>query len=299
MHNDTIMSETPTIAIIGPGRVGTSLGILAARAGYRVVAVGGRHKESAIKAAEQIGEGVCGCDMTEAAKSAQMVLLCVPDDAIEDVCGRLAQQKSFVAGTVVVHCSGALSSEILATARQGCGCSVGSMHPLQTFPTVDAALRLMSGSYCFYEGDKGAIAAIARFAADVGLIPVQITAATKTAYHAAAVMACNYLVSLMDASIMLAEEAGIDRPTACSALKHIAAATLNNVAEMGTAEALTGPIARGDITTIRKHLEQLESIGGPAISVYRTMGLYTLGMARAKGSIPKRQAAQIKDLLTG
>ena len=298
MRGDSIISEKPTIAIIGPGRVGTSLGILAARAGYTVAAVGGRDKQRALEAAERIGDGVCAGGIAEAAQSAQMVLLCVPDDAIEDVCEDMAQQKCFAAGTVVVHCSGALSSEILAPAREYCACSVASMHPLQTFPTADAALKLMSGTHCFYEGDEDATLVIERFAGDVGLIPVQITTASKTAYHAAAVMACNYLVGLMDASILLAEGAGIDRQTARSAFQHIAAATLNNVAEMGTVDSLTGPIARGDVSTVRRHMEMLKSMDEPIMSVYRTMGLYTVEMAVAKGSITEAKAVQIRDLLT-
>lgn len=294
-----MINELPTISIIGPGRVGTSLGILAARARYRVVAVGGRHEESARRAAQQIGDDVCVGNVAEAAKSAQMVLLSVPDDAIEDVCGELVEQESFVDAPVVVHCSGALSSEILAQARKCCGSSVGSMHPLQTFPTVDAALRLMNGTYCFYEGDERAVAVITRFANDVGLMPVQIQTASKTKYHAAAVTACNYLVALMDSAIMLAEQAGVDRATARSALKHIAAATLDNVAAMGTIDALTGPISRGDVRTIRKHVEELESMPGRLRSVYRTMGLYSLEMAVAKGSVAQAKAAEIRDLLTG
>lgn len=293
------MKELPTVAIIGPGRVGTSLGIFAARAGYRVVAVGGRHEESTRQAAGRIDKGVRACDMGEAAQLAQMVLLCVPDDAIEDVCGELAEQKSFVKGAVVVHCSGALSSEILAKARQCCGCSVGSMHPLQTFPTVDAALERMSGTYCFFEGDEGAIPVIEGFARNVGLIPVQIQTTSKTLYHAGAVMACGYLAALMDGAMMLAEKAGIDRATAWSSLEQLAGATLANIGEMGTLDSLTGPIARGDSETIRRHLEELDSMPGDVGSVYRTMGLYSLEMAVRRTAITEAKAAQIRKLLEG
>jgi len=132
------MNNFPTLAIIGPGKVGTSMGILAARAGYPVVAVGGRHKASTAAAAQRIGKGVRTCDIAEAAQLAQIVLLCVPDDAIEDVCTKLAKHKKFATGAIVVHCSGVLSSDILSTARDYCKCLVVSMHPLQTFPTIKA-----------------------------------------------------------------------------------------------------------------------------------------------------------------
>jgi len=294
----SVMNKLPALAIIGPGKVGTSIGILAARAGYPVAAVGGRHKERTIEAARQIGKNVCACDIAGAAKSAQMVLLCLPDDIIEKVCSELAQKNKFIKGAVVVHCSGALSSDILSAARECCRCSVASMHPLQTFPTVDAALKMMNGTYCFYEGDECAIPLIERFAKDIGLRPIQISSTSKTIYHAAAVMACNYFVALMDSAIVFAEKAGIDRTIAWSALEPLVATTLNNITEMGTINSLTGPIARGDVKTIRKKKKKLALTPGHLASVYRTMGLCTVEIAVRKGTITATKAAQIRELLT-
>lgn len=289
----------PTLAIIGPGKVGTSLGILATRAGYPIVAVGGRHKKNTTKAARLIGKDVYACDITEAAKSAEIVLLCLPDDAIEKVCEELARKNKFLEGAIIAHCSGALSSDILSAARDCCRCSVASMHPMQTFPTVDAAIKTMSGTYCFYEGDEGAIPVIERFAKNIGLKPVQIASKSKALYHAAAVMACNYLVALMDSAVVLAENAGIDRTTAWSALEPLVTTTLNNITKMGTTNSLTGPIARGDVKTISRHLQDIALMGEPLASVYRKMGLYTVEIAIRKGSITTATATQIRDLLAG
>jgi predicted short-subunit dehydrogenase-like oxidoreductase (DUF2520 family) len=295
----SVMNKLPTIAIIGPGKVGTSIGILAVRAGYPVVAVGGRHKESTIAAARQIGKDVRACDIATAAKSAQIVLLCLPDDIIEEVCTELAKQNRFIETAIVAHCSGALSSDILSAARDYCKCSVASMHPMQTFPTVDAAIKTMSGTYCFYEGDENAIPVIERFARNIGLKPIRITSTSKTLCHAAATMACNYFTALMDSAIMLAENAGIDRTTAWSALKPLVISTLDNITRMGTTDSLTGPIARGDVKTISRHLQDLVFMGDPLASVYRTMGLYTVEMAIRKGAITASKAAEIRDLLAG
>ena len=98
------MKQLPTIAIIGPGKVGTSLGILAAQAGYSVVAVGGHRKESTATAAQRIGKNVRPCDTEEAAKSAEMVFLSLPDDTIEKICSELSQKNKFIEGAIVVHC---------------------------------------------------------------------------------------------------------------------------------------------------------------------------------------------------
>ena len=291
------MNQLPSIAIIGPGRVGTSLGVLAGRAGYSVVAVGGRRKESTTTAARRIGKHVCAYDTIDAAKSAEMVLLCLPDDLIERICEKLARENKFIKGAIVVHCSGAFSSNILSTAREYCQCSVASMHPLQTFPTVDAAIKMMSGTYCFYEGDEGAIPVIERFAKDIGLRPIQISSTSKILYHAAAVMACNYFVALMDSAIMLTEKAGFDRTIAWSAIEPLVATTLNNITEMGTINSLTGPIARGDVKTVRRHLQKLALTPEHLASVYRTMGLYTVEIAVRKGTITVTKAAELRDLL--
>ena len=298
-EDKSVMNKLPTLAIIGPGKVGTSIGILAVRAGYPVVAVGSRRKENAITAARKIGKDVRAYDVAAAAGSARIVFLCLPDDAIEGLCKELATQNKFAEGAVVVHCSGALSSDILSTARDYCQCSVASMHPLQTFPNIDAALRIMSGTYCFYEGDECAIPVIERFAKDIGLRPIQISSTSKILYHAAAVMACNYFVALMDSAIGLAESAGIDPTTAWSSLKPLVTTTLNNITEMGTIRSLTGPIARGDLKTVRRHLQELTFTQEYVASVYRTMGLYTVEMAIKKRAISATKAAQIKGLLEG
>jgi len=291
------MNNLPTLAIIGPGKVGISMGILIARAGYPVVAVGGRRKASTAVAAQRIGRDVRAYDITEAAQLAQIVLLCVPDDVIEDVCTKLAQQKKFATGAIVVHCSGALSSDILSTARDYCKCSVASMHPLQTFPTIDAAIEKMKGAYCFYEGDEDAIHVIEHLAKNIGLKPVRISSTSKILYHTAAVMACNYLVALMDSAITLAESAGIDHKTAWLSLKPLVTSTLDNITKMGTADSLTGPIARGDTKTISRHLYELALKDEGLASIYRTMGLYTTEIAVKKGTITAEKAKKIKNLL--
>jgi len=293
----TNASQLPTIAIIGPGRVGTSIGILAAQAGYSVAAVGGRRKADTLAAARRIGKDVCACDIAEAGQLARIILLCLPDDAIEQVCEKLALENKFTKGAIVVHCSGALSSDILSPARKYCQCYVASMHPLQTFPTVDAAVKIMKGTYCFYEGDERAITVVKHFATDIGWRPIQISSTSKTLYHAAAVMACNYLVALMDSALVLAEKAGIDRTIAWSAIEPLVATTLNNITEMGTINSLTGPIARGDVKTVRRHLQELVLTPGHLASVYRTMGLYTVEIAVRRGTITVTKAAELRDLL--
>jgi len=291
------MQEIPDIAIIGAGKVGTAIGVLAHRAKLRVVAVAGRRRESAQAAAEAIGPDVRVCTPKEAAAAGGLVLLTVHDEAIEGLCDELARCGAFAAGSVVAHCSGVLGSEILASARRDCGCAVGSMHPLQTFPTAEAAVEKFTGVYCFCEGDARAVAALEQLASAIGGIPVRMDRADKPLYHAAAVMGCNYLAALIDAALGLAEKAGIDRKTALAAMEPLLRATIDNIMATGPAEALTGPIARGEIETVRRHLEAIGRCRDELGRFYRAAGEWTVDLARSKGTIDETTAKALKELL--
>jgi predicted short-subunit dehydrogenase-like oxidoreductase (DUF2520 family) len=288
------MKNLPDIAIVGPGTVGTALGVLAARAGRTVAAVGGRDAARTAQAAKAIGHGAEACTLAQAAGMGRLVLLTVSDDAIENVCDELAE--SFPADAVVAHCSGALGSEVLAPARRR-GCAVGSMHPLQTFPSVTAAIAALRGAYCFIEGDPPAVAALERLAADIGAKAVPIASSAKPLYHAAAVVACNYLTALLDAASALCARAGIEPATARAALAPLVRATLENVLAAGPEAALTGPVARGDEATVRRHLEALAGGDKELDELYRAMGRWTVALARRKGTIDPAQAQALRRVL--
>jgi len=279
------MKKKPDIAIIGPGRVGTAIAKLARGAGYRIAAVAGRDAARAAHAAETIGPGVTMCDPAQAARAAALVLLTVPDDAIEPVCRRLGEAGAFGRGAVVAHCSGALSSDVLAAARVKCGCSIASVHPLQTFPTVEAAIERLAGSYFFCEGDDAALEVLERLVADIGGKAMRIDAAAKAAYHAAAVMACNHLVSLIDAAGQLAGLAGIDPTVYLAACEPMVRAAVENVFSMGPGRALTGPVARGDVSTITGHVEALRAAPAELRRFYAAAARWTVDLALRNGRI--------------
>ena len=290
------MEDLPVVTIIGPGNVGAAMGVLAHRAGYRVAAVGSRHIENADRVARLIGRDVRTCNLHEAAGLGAMVLLTVPDNAIEQVCTQLADQRSFVEAAVVVHCSGALGSDVLEVARTRCRCTVGSMHPLQTFPTVNAAIAKLPGSYCFYEGDAQALEPLKRFATHLQLKPIQINRDSKALYHAAAVMACNYLTVIAEAALTLTDRAGIARATAWHALEPLVMATIHNIGVAGPSGALTGPVARGDAATVQRHLSAIESHGVPIGHLYRVMGQLAVDLATTTDSLSKNQITSLRRL---
>ncbi len=277
--------------------MGTAVGALAARAGYRVTAVAGRNRRRTEEAASRIGSQVPVLSPIEAAGRAELVLLAVPDDSIEASCRELVAAHALARGSLVAHCSGALSSVSLAPARRELGCHVASFHPLQSFPTVEAALLSLPGSYCFDEGDQVALAALEELGAAIGVHCVRIDTRHKALYHAAAVMACNYLTGLLDAALSLAASAQIERRTAWQALEPLIRATVDNISELGAEAALTGPIARGDHETLRTHLAVLDRSARELSDLYRALGSWTVGLALRKGSIEETAARTLLETL--
>lgn len=295
------MTDRPRISIVGPGRVGTALGVLAARAGWTVAAVGGRDPAKTRAAAAAIGTNVRAGDPIDAAAAGELVLLTVRDDAIEAVCRQLVAARALRDEPIVAHCCGALGSEVLSAARDECGCSIASCHPLQTFPTVEAAIERLAGAYFFCEGDERALTVLEALVDDLGSKCVRISSGDrKTLHHAGAVMACNYLAALVDAGMALMESAGVEREVSLAALGPLVRATVENVLAMGPEQALTGPLARGDVETVERHLRAMGGLGDSEIEAfYRAAGRWTLELARRKGNIDRSAAQALSELLAG
>lgn len=283
-------------AIVGAGKVGTALARLLVDAGYGFVGAASRSPESAQAACRFAGSGTAGTDAAEVTRGAGLVFITTPDDAIQSVCEGLGEAGAFSPGTVVAHCSGALSSVILASAR-GAGASVGSMHPLQTFATVEQAVELLPGSYCCIEGDPEAVAALAEVAGALGAKVMKIRPEDKALYHAAAVMACNYLVALENAALKLAEAAGIERHEGLKSLLPLIRGTVDNLAEVGIPQCLTGPIARGDVETVRRHLKAIEADVPALLPLYKLLGREAVEVALASGTLSKQAAADLLRML--
>jgi predicted short-subunit dehydrogenase-like oxidoreductase (DUF2520 family) len=298
-------AHLPTIAIIGPGKVGTSLAILASKAGYAVAAIGGRNYSKCVEAAQRVnqasrvhGNKTKAASITEAAGSAELVFLTVNDDAIGELCQNLAKNKHFKPGTIVAHVSGTLSSDVLSAAKNTC--SVASAHPLQTFATVESAEKTMPGTYWFLEGDLKAVSVIKALVFAIGGKPNETTfnQKQKALYHAATVTASNYLVALIDTALSIMAEASISRDIALLALAPLITTTVHNTVQLGPSEALTGPIARGDIETVKNHLQVLVGASEDLAEIYRTMGRKTVQLALDRGSIDKQQAGALFSILS-
>jgi predicted short-subunit dehydrogenase-like oxidoreductase (DUF2520 family) len=288
--------EKPSLVIVGCGTVGTAMAKLLSRKGYRISAVANSKEETARKAAETTGaESYSDCPW-EVTVAGDVVFITTPDDVIASVCSKIAEKKGFKRGAVVIHCSGALSSEILAPAR-ALGAHVASLHPLQSFASADQALSLVEGSFFAVEGDDDAFSMVRQIVKDVGGVSLSIAPEKKTLYHAAAVTASNYLVTVMALAIALNESAGLEKGASFKALIPLVRGTLKNIGEKGIPDALTGPIARGDLATVAAHLGNMEKDTPEYIVLYRCLGLYTVELAKAKGTISPEVAEKMVELL--
>jgi predicted short-subunit dehydrogenase-like oxidoreductase (DUF2520 family) len=264
-------NELLKLGFIGAGTVGTALAIRLSEKGYPVVAVASRRYESARKLAELVK----GCHAYEnnqgVADNAEAVFITTPDMVIPIV----AAQLKWRSRQSVIHCSGADSLDVLEPARQA-GARVGGFHPLQTFAGVQIAIENLPGSTFGLEADEPLLNLLKEMAKALNGNWVVLRAEDKVAYHTAAVMACNYLVTLVKLSTDLWQTFNVPRDQATRALIPLLKGTLNNIANIGIPNCLTGPIARGDTGTVQKHLNALEKIAPELVSTYRELGRQTM-----------------------
>jgi predicted short-subunit dehydrogenase-like oxidoreductase (DUF2520 family) len=289
--------SAPKVAVIGAGKVGSALAILLNARGYTISGVASKSFASAQGLAGRV-RAQAFARPEEAAQQADLVFITTPDREISNVSRQIAERGGVGPGTMVAHTSGAHSSDDLAGVREKGGLAV-SIHPLQSFADVEAAMVNIPGSYFALEGDREAMPLAEQVVSHLKGRAFYIEARDKALYHAAACIASNYLVSLMHLSTGLYEKFGLSREEAFQALLPLIQGTLNNIGKVGPVQALTGPVARGDLGTIEGHLPALAGVGVQEDTLYRTLGSYTVRVALEKGSISSEQADGLLKILGG
>jgi predicted short-subunit dehydrogenase-like oxidoreductase (DUF2520 family) len=282
----------PRLGFIGIGTVGSALARALASSGYFVAAVHNRHPEKATRLAARL-EGTSALDSAQAVVDAcDLVLLTVPDDAIKP----LADSITWTPAHRVVHCSGATSTDDLSHAA-ALGAAVGVFHPLQTLACAERAEENLAGSAFGIEASTESLAdTLSQMARDLGGTPL-VLSGEKAIYHASAVIASNYLVTLISLASGLWEKLGLTREEGLRALLPLVRGTVNNLEQIGLPHALTGPIARGDVGTIDRHLETLGRVAPELLAVYKELARQTIPIARAKGSLDEAGAERLSERL--
>jgi predicted short-subunit dehydrogenase-like oxidoreductase (DUF2520 family) len=280
-----------TLAIVGAGRVGRTLGRHLRELGWHIGPVVTRSRATARAAVRAIGAGIPNAALTRHVLAADVVLIATPDSAVADVAEQLARQGGEEwRGKVVLHTSGSLSSASLdALARRGA--STGSMHPMQTFS--GRARTELEGVIFGIDGDARARRVARRIARALGGIPVIVKGRDRVAYHAAGGFAAQHVLSVMEAGTQILMSVGFTRRQAGRALLNLARQTLDNFEGLGPRASWTGPLARGDFGTVAKHVAALRTFPrefGAAYAALTWLALGTLGIRDAR---TRRRLARI------
>ncbi len=280
------------LGFIGAGTVGSNMALRLAAKGYPVVAVSSR---SHIRA-EKLAKAIPGCRAVNnqtVADKATLVLITTPDDII----GNIVAEVNWHHRQSVVHCSGADSTAVLEPARKS-GVMVGTFHPLQTFTRDKETIENISGTTFAIEAEEPLLTILKDMATALDGRWIVLKAGDKVIYHAAAVMACNYVVTLVKLATDLWATIGIPQQEARRALLPLLLGTIHNIETTPILSGcLTGPIARGDAGTIKKHLDALEEAAPELLTAYRELGCQTIPLALDKGTINQEQAENLKAIL--
>jgi len=281
------------LGFIGAGTTGTALAVRLSQQGCPVVAVSSRTLSSAQKLARLVPACQVYRTAQELADAADLVFITTPDDVIARVCGEVQWR----AGQSVVHCSGAHSIDILEPAGE-LGAAVGSFHPLQTFADVSQAIENLPGSTFALEAEEPLLSLLKDLASLLNGSFVELKPGHKVLYHAAAVFACNYLVTLVKLALDLWRDFGVSSQEATRALLPLLQGTINNIGNIGLPSCLTGPVARGDLGTIEQHLSALEAKDPALLATYKELGLQTISIALAKGKVDGHKAEEMTVLFS-
>jgi predicted short-subunit dehydrogenase-like oxidoreductase (DUF2520 family) len=244
------------ITVIGAGTLATALATAFRRRGHRISEIVSRNNAQSFSRARKLAMrvGAQAATLRDASFTAKLTWICVPDDAISEVAAQISVRRDWK-HKIAVHSSGALGSNVLTALREAGG-SVASAHPLMTFVTISKTE--LHGVPFAIEGDPKALAVISAFVKSIGGKPFRIAAELKPAYHLFGFFSSPALVALMAAAQQVGELTGFDRRKSRKLMEPIVRQTIDNLFRSNPQRAFSGPLRRGDLRTVRKHLDVLK-----------------------------------------
>ncbi|WP_303721715.1 Rossmann-like and DUF2520 domain-containing protein [Malonomonas rubra] len=286
----------PSLALIGPGKVGCAVSKRLRQAGYSISAVISRDLSRAVDACSFIGctTQTATTDL-QRASSATLILLAVPDDQITGLASNLTQQLSAQEGRTLLHFSGLHPAEIMRS--PGCQATLLSIHPLLSFADRQLASERLYNCPCAVEGEEIAVQLGKELVSAFGGRPFRIASDQKALYHASACIASNFLVTLLATATKLLGECGIDQQQAGNLLSPLIKTTIENVTEFGPEQGLTGPIVRGDQGTVATHIAALEKVSLQIGMFYKFLGCSTVELAQKSGRLQPADAEKLEKIL--
>ncbi|HBJ31786.1 MAG TPA: DUF2520 domain-containing protein [Dehalococcoidia bacterium] len=292
MTNTQNFDKATQIGFIGAGNVGGSLAVAMSNAGYPVTAVGSRAFASAQTFAGRISDCTAYENIQEVVDRADFVFISTSDDAIKTVC----DQVSWREGQGVAHCSGAASVDLLQPAVDQ-GAVAGAFHPLQAFNSVENGVKAIPGVTFGIEGNDAIQSYLRGIASDIKGIPISLRPQDKVLYHVSGVLMGNLLAVLASVAASMWEKFDHTRDEGVRALSPMMPAVSSNLDSVGVPQAVAGPYVRGDIGTVRKHLEAVSSSAPEYLALYIELALVGLPFAVEKGALAPERSQEIKELL--
>lgn len=274
-------SAEPRIGFIGIGALGSGLAMALAQQGYPVTALHNRSPHSAAQLAGRLANCQALASPQAVAAAADIVFITTPDSAIAAVAAAIKWRP----GQGVVHCCGAAGIELLADATAQ-GATAGAFHPFQTFAGLSdpaAALARLSGVAFAVSATGWLQEYLEAMARRLGGRPIQVADADRPLYHAAAVLGCGYLATVLQAAVEFWQAAGFSQEQAIDALMPLSQATLENLATLGLPAALTGPAVRGDAATVQAHLQAIAARRPELTDLYLALTAASLNLTAAAG----------------
>ncbi len=280
------------VGVVGAGRVGAVLAAALRRAGHDIVAAAGESDASRARIAALL-PGVPTLKPTDVARASDLLLLTVPDDMLDNVVSMMAASGAIREGQYVAHTSGRHGLAVLEPARQ-VGARVLAIHPAMTFTGTEVDLDRLAGTAFGLTAGPAERELAERLVADLGGRPTWVPEEMRTLYHAGLAHGANHLVTLVTEAMEILSASGVDDPAAT--LRPLLTAALDNALEQGDA-ALTGPIVRGDVGTVRAHLVDLQLNAPQSVPSYVALGRATLDRAVTDGRVLPIRAVKILQLL--
>lgn len=291
-HQHSEPGQPPSIGIVGAGAVGTALGLALTRAGWPITAVASRDAARRERFSRLVGGTRSFADAAAILDEVELVVLTVPDDALAPLVAGLR----LYGGQALIHTSGALGAEVLRPAMAA-GTQIGSFHPLVAFADTERAVAALHGATVAVEGDDQLVALLAEMAEAIGAHAVRLAPGSKSAYHAAAVLAAGGFDALLDAIAELGRVAGLDEAGSLAIYGPLVEQTLGNARVLGIGAALTGPIVRGDVGTLRGHLRELAEHAPGVLGLYRAAAEREIVLAEARGALTPDASSELRDAL--
>lgn len=264
------------IGIIGAGKVGVSVGRYLKDNNIQISGFYDIDSDNAAFAA-QFTQTDCFSDLEELVKLSDTLFITTPDGVIGSVWDCIRNNMS-VKNKIVCHFSGALSSDVF-TDSQSTGAGVCSIHPMLAFSDKLTSYRIPANTFFAIEGDETAVSALKSLFESLGNTVCRINKSKKSLYHTAASVLSNELVALLDMGYSLLEQCGFSRDNAVGATKNLVSGNVKSVLENGCVNALTGPVERNDLQTVKKHVESLQ---GEDRQIYILLAKRLVNLAKAK-----------------